>query len=63
MAKTDAQEIAKLLEMERKIEADLLIKKNKNLAKNLRRLLSIKRKLVLLNYSKSHGDPQSHERE
>ena len=63
MAKTNAKEIATLLEMEQKIEAELLVKKNKNLAKNLRRLLSIKRKLVLLNYSKSHADPQLHEPE
>lgn len=58
MARTNAEEIAKLLSLEQEIETKLLIKKNKNLAKNLRRLLSIKQKLVLLNYSKSHDAPQ-----
>lgn len=63
MSKTTANKIAKLLSQEKQIEENLLIKKNKNLPKSLRRLISIKRKLALLSLVKSLDDPQVHEQE
>lgn len=57
MKNKHADKIAKLLAAQQALEDSLVIKKNKNLAKNLRRLLSIKRKLVIINNSKSLDDP------
>lgn len=57
MKNKHADKIAKLLAAQQELEDSLVIKKNKNLAKNLRRLLSIKRKLVIINNSKSLDDP------
>jgi len=59
----NAQKIAKLLTKKKQTEESLLIKKNKNLPKFLRRLLSIKRKLIILNYTKFPDGPQSREQE
>ncbi len=59
----NAEKIAKLLSKKKQAEESLLIKNNKNLPKYLRRLLSIKRKLIILNYTKFHDVPQAHEQE
>lgn len=59
----NAEKIAKLLAKKKQAEESLLIKKNKNLPKYLRRLLSIKRKLITLNYTKFPDGPQSHAQE
>ncbi len=58
MPKNSAEKVAKLLAKEKQCERILLVKKNKNLHKSLRRLLSAKRKLALINFTKSPDGPQ-----
>lgn len=56
MSARNTQKIAQLLQKEKAIENELLIKKNKNLARSLRRLLSTKRELAALSEAKSLYD-------
>lgn len=56
MSTHNTQKIAQLLQKEKAIENELLIKKNKNLARSLRRLLSTKRELAALSEAKSLYD-------
>ncbi len=56
MHKTKAEKITALINEATKIENELLIRKNKNLHKNLCRLIAIKRKLVSLNYSNENNN-------
>ena len=59
--KKELTDINNLLQQIEKTEQTLLIKKNKNLTRHLRRLINLKRKLVIKEFT-TPCDTQSHEK-